>query len=610
MIVKIKLFISVLFVFISFFASAEIRVEIFTYNNSKVINDAFCVAEVYGGIPPYQYKWSNRGTPLTSNSSEELTEGVTYYLAVTDAAGNVAVRDVVIEPEYLNEKINYFFSIIVAYFEQFVMFDPFAILGMYDPVIHKNDGTPLLYPNGDEQKMTIPFIVLWLVFGAVYFTVRTKFLNFRAIGHAVDLIKGKYDDPDDKGEINHFQALTTALSATVGLGNIAGVAIAISMGGPGALFWMIIAGFLGMASKFVEATLGVKYRRIAPHGTTYGGPMYYLKYIFGYNKAGFKVGKVLAVLFSVLLIGGSLGGGNMFQANQAFSQFADEIDAFKGHGAFFGVGLAILVGAVIIGGIKSIAKVASILVPIMAGVYILAALLIIVTNIFHIGDVVLLVFDGAFNADAAKGGFIGVLIMGFRRAAFSNEAGIGSAAIAHSAVKTKEPISEGIVALLEPFVDTVVICSITAFVLLFTGIYDAETSGGLTGSLLTKAAFSSVIPWFNWILLVAVFLFAFSTLISWSYYGVKGFDFLFGNLSQKWFGSRKIAEYVYKVIFLFFIVVGSASSLGAVIDFSDMMILSMAFPNIIGLIIFTPRVVKDLNHYFTRLRSGEIKANR
>lgn len=604
---KKLLFISVFLIYVNAFASSPLNVELHLYNQSKAIKNGFCNAEVSGGEKPYTYKWSKNSTPLTSNESRGLTEGISYTLTVSDAQGQAITNTFKVPAEHLNEKINFFFSIVVEYFEQFVMFDLFATLNMYDPTIRNSKGEAILYPNGDTQEMSIPFIVVWLVFGAVYFTIKTRFINFRGFKHAIHLIQGKYDNPNDSGEINHFQALTTALSATVGLGNIAGVAIAVSLGGPGAVFWMIIAGFLGMASKFTEATLGVKYRRINSDGSISGGPMYYLRYMFGYHKIGLKFGKFFAVLFSILLIGGSFGRGNMFQANQAFSQFANELEFLKPHGELFGVFLAILVGAVIIGGIKSIARVTSKLVPFMAALYFLASFVIIAMNITNTGEVLSLIYNGAFNAEAAKGGFVGVLIMGFRRAAFSNEAGIGSAAIAHSAVKTKEPISEGIVALLGPFIDTVVICTLTALVLLFTGIYSPETSGGLTGSLLTSAAFSSAIPWFNWVLVVAIFLFAYSTLISWSYYGVKGFDYLFGNLSEKLFGNRKVAEVIYKILFLTFIVVGSASSLGAVIDFSDMMILSMAFPNIIGLIIYTPRVTSELKKYFEKLKSGQIK---
>lgn len=457
---------------------------------------------------------------------------------------------------------------------------------------------PLTHPNGDTQQKGIPFIVVWLVLGAAFFTIRMRFINFRGVRHAIDLVRGKFSDPDKKevGEVSHFQALTTALSATVGLGNIAGVAVAISLGGPGATFWMIIAGLIGMASKFTECTLGVKYRKVNEKGEVSGGPMYYLTEGLKKKKLG-GLGKVLAVIFSILCIGGSLGGGNMFQANQAFAQLSGEFPSIANYGSFFGVILALLVGIVIIGGIKSIAKVTDKIVPFMAGLYVLFSLIIIGMNFANVGDVFIEIYDGAFNAPAVKGGVIGVLIMGFRRAAFSNEAGVGSASIAHSASKTDEPVSEGTVALLEPFVDTVVVCTMTALVLVFTGF--ADGTSGLDGSELTSAAFSSVFPWFSLVLVVAIFLFAFSTMISWSYYGLKAWTFLFGG--------SKTADYSYKLIFLIFIVIGSSVGLGAVLDFSDLMILGMAFPNILGLILLSSEVRKDMVSYFNRVKSGEIK---
>lgn len=455
---------------------------------------------------------------------------------------------------------------------------------------------PVLHPNGEIQKKNIPFIVIWLIFGAAFFTVRMRFINFRGLKHAIDLIKGKFDNPEDKGEVSHFQALTTALSATVGLGNIAGVAVAITIGGPGATFWIILAGFLGMASKFVECSLGVKYRKIDENGVVSGGPMYYLSEGLKLKgKAG--LGKVLAVLFSILCIGGSFGGGNMFQANQAFAQMAMEFPTLKGQGFFFGIILAILVAVVIIGGIKSIAKVTDKIVPFMCAFYVLSAIVIIGMNFDFVDEAFSQIFNGAFNAPALKGGFIGVLIIGFQRAAFSNEAGIGSASIAHSASKTDEPISEGVVALLEPFVDTVIVCTMTALVLVFTGF--ADGSSPLEGSELTSAAFDSIFPWFSMMLAFAILLFAFSTMISWSYYGLKAWTYLFGN--------SKTADYSYKIVFLVFIVVGSSVGLGAVLDFSDLMILGMAFPNILGLLLLSKEVRTDLKSYFDRIKSGAIK---
>lgn len=504
-----------------------------------------------------------------------------------------------------SEKINAFFEPIVAQMNTVLFFDPFAWAGIYDPIVYGDNGQPLLDKNGEPISAPLPIIVVWLIFGAVVFTLYMGFINFRGFKHAIDIVRGKYDNPDDKGEVSHFQALTTALSATVGLGNIAGVAIAIVIGGPGATFWMIVAGLLGMSSKFVECTLGVKYRKIDVFGQVSGGPMYYL--YMGLKKRKMKwLGAILSVVFSILVIGGSFGGGNMFQANQAFAQFSLMFPSISNYGFWFGLILAIMVGLVIIGGIKSIARVTDKIVPLMAGIYVGTALIIIFMNITNIGEAFKLIFEGAFSADALKGGVIGVLIVGFQRASFSNEAGAGSAAIAHSAVKTDEPITEGLVALLEPFVDTVVICTMTALVIIFTGFY--SNPNGLQGTELTSQAFASVFSWFPYLLLVAIFLFAFSTMISWSYYGLKGFDYLFGGLSERYLGTRKYSDTLYRLIFLSFIVVGASSTMGAVTDFSDMMILSMGFPNIIGLLILAPEVKRDLKDYLRRIKTGEIKA--
>ena len=446
-----------------------------------------------------------------------------------------------------------------------------------------------------EPFMGVPIVVLWLVIGAVFFTIRMDFINYRGFKHAIQLVKGDFDNPEDQGEVSHFQALTTALSATVGLGNIAGVAIAVSVGGPGATFWMIVAGLLGMSSKFVECTLGVKYRKIDSNGEVSGGPMYYLNRAFEQKNMP-VFGKIVAGLFAVLCVGGSFGGGNMFQANQAFSQLEGQFSVLDGNGVYFGILLSILVGVVIIGGIKSIANITEKIVPFMAVLYVGASLFILVINYDQIFEVFGIIIDSAFSADAAKGGFVGVLIQGFKRAAFSNEAGVGSAAIAHSAVKTNEPVSEGIVALLEPFIDTVVICTMTALVIVITGHHEIT---GFEGAQLTSSAFGSVISWFPLLLVVAVFLFAFSTMISWSYYGLKAWTYLFGK--------SKLTEYSYKLIFLLFIIVGSSVSLGSVIVFSDMMILSMAFPNILGLYLMSGEVSEDLSDYMARVKSGAIK---
>jgi len=387
------------------------------------------------------------------------------------------------------------------------------------------------------------------------------------------------------------------LSATIGTGNIAGVATAIASGGPGAVVWMWITALFGMSIKYHSALLSQKYRKIDENGEVSGGPMYYLR--DGLKKYGFgKLGKVLSVLFALLVIGGSFGGGNMFQANQSFAQVKMMIPSLAHYGAYFGIIMAILVGVVVIGGIKSIAKVTDKTVPFMAALYVTAALVIIFMNYDKIDDVFYLIFDKAFNADAIKGGIIGVMIVGFQRAAFSNEAGIGSASIAHSAAKTPYPVSEGFVALLEPFIDTVIICTMTAFVIIITGYYQPEIAMGHSGSQLTSMAFSSVISWFPYVLMVAIFLFAFSTMISWSYYGLNAFKYLFG----RYFNSEKAIKNVYYSVFLIFIIIGASSSLGAVVDFSDMMILSMAFPNIFALYILSKEVKTDLKAYLKKIK--------
>ncbi len=534
----------------------------------------------------------------------------------------------------------------------------------------------------------LPLVIVLLLASATFFTVYFGFINFTGFKLAIDTVRGKYDEePADKsnntenvhsvdgdivdtikdesmeGEVSHFQALTAAVSGTVGLGNIAGVAIAISVGGPGATFWMIIAGLLGMASKFTECTLGVKYREVGPDGTVYGGPMYYLSKGLGLkNMAG--LGKVLAVFFAICCIGGSFGGGNMAQSNQAFSQlesmarskvmaidqslineqifindnsqnakgvyvvksigndvvatnlksgdektFSKEtvINSAKhsplsGKGYIFGLIVAGLVALVIIGGIKRIGSVTEKVVPFMCGIYILGALIVIFSNLSVVPTAFGQIISGAFSPEGITGGFIGVLILGMRRAAFSNEAGVGSAAIAHSAVKTNYPASEGVVALLEPFIDTVVICTMTALVIIITNIdgsmmtYGVENAEGVEA---TSRAFASVIPWFPYVLTLAVVLFAISTMLSWSYYGLQSWMYLFGK--------SKVADFSYKIIFCIFIVIGASSSLKAVFAFSDAMIFAMAIPNLVGLYFLLPVVKDELKKYKTKI--AEIVAN-
>lgn len=453
-----------------------------------------------------------------------------------------------------------------------------------------------------QGKDPIPFIVVWLIFAALLFTLFFRFINIRGVKHGLELVRGKFFDPDAPGEVTHFQALSTALSGTVGLGNIAGVAVAVSIGGPGATFWMILAGFLGMSSKFVECTLGVKYRNVNADGTISGGPMYYLSKGLAERGPGLAVlGKILAIMFAVLCIGGSVGGGNIFQANQSFTQLVNitggEASWLSDKGWLYGLVVAFLVGLVIIGGIKGIARVTSKIVPFMAIIYVIAGLTIILVNFSAVPAAFGSIVSGAFNPEGVAGGIVGVLIQGFRRAAFSNEAGVGSAAIAHSAVKTKEPITEGLVALYEPFVDTVVVCTITALVIIITGSYDP--SGSISGVELTSSAFASSIGWFPWVLTLAVLLFAFSTMISWSYYGLKAWTYLFGE--------SRVTDLVYKAIFLVFIIIGSTMQLGSVVDFSDAMILAMAFPNIIGLYFLLPVVKRELNKYWEKYKTGRLE---
>ena len=456
---------------------------------------------------------------------------------------------------------------------------------------------------------SFPWIVLWLVVAASIFTIYFSFVQLRFFGHAVSLVKGDYADPDDAGEVSHFQALATALSGTVGLGNIAGVAVAVGIGGPGATFWMILAGLLGMASKFTECTLGVKYRNEYPDGTVSGGPMYYISK--GFKERGLPGGGALAILFSVFCILGALGGGNMFQANQAHAQIAGIVGDYPGW--ITGLVFAAVVFAVIVGGIKSIANVTEKVVPFMGILYVGAALVILVVNYDKIGWAFGQIFAGAFTGLGVAGGFVGALIQGFKRAAFSNEAGVGSAAIAHSAVRTKEPITEGFVSLLEPLIDTVVICTMTALVITISGqlLIDADTGlymldgsaiatvDGNSGVALTSAAFGASIGWFPYVLAIAVVLFAFSTMISWSYYGLKSWTYLFGE--------GKASELTFKIIFCIFIVIGAAASLGPVIDFSDAAIFAMAVVNITALYFLMSIVREELRSYSERLRSGEIK---
>ena len=458
-----------------------------------------------------------------------------------------------------------------------------------------------------------PFVILLLIGSAAFFTLYFGFPNIKYFTTAINVVRGKYDDieKDDSssndGEVSHFQALATAVSGTVGNGNIAGVALAIALGGPGATFWMIICGLIGMSSKFVECTLGVQYRDVGDDGTIYGGPMYYLTK--GLKEKGFEtLGKIAAVFFAIFCIGGSFGGGNAAQSNQATLVLKQLLGLEStSAGAIIGLVLAILVGIIIIGGIKRIASVTEKIVPFMALLYLIACLYILLINFTLIDDAISLIVNEAFNPTAmGVGGFIGVLMVGFKRAAFSNEAGVGSASIAHSAVKTKYAASEGLVALLEPFIDTVVICTMTALVIIifnFGGYFEYGGDGLGTvlidgvpfeGAGITSQAFAQYIPFSDIFLTIAVVLFAVSTMISWSYYGLQSWKYLFGR--------GQVADITYKLIFCMFVVIGSAASMSSIWDFSDAMIFAMVFPNMIGLFFLFPVVKKELEKYLKAIK--------
>ncbi|MBN8446097.1 MAG: alanine:cation symporter family protein [Gammaproteobacteria bacterium] len=435
------------------------------------------------------------------------------------------------------------------------------------------------------QGVAIPVTVLWLITGAIVFTFYLNFINIRGFRHAVRVVRGDFAAKQDPGEISQFQALSAALSGTVGTGNIAGVAVAISLGGPGATFWMIVAGFLGMTTKFVECTLAVKYRQILPDGTVAGGPMYYIKAAL--EKYGLpRIGKFLAGFFAIACVFGSAG---FVHVNQGFVQ-VKTVTGFDNAWAF-GVVYALLVGLVIVGGIKSIARVTSKLVPLMCGIYLTAALVILGLHWQDLPAAFLTIIKGAFAPEAAYGGVIGVLIQGFRRAAYSNEAGIGSSPIAHAAAKTKDPVSEGFVGLLEPFIDTVVICTISALVIIVTGTY---LQTGLDGVQISSAAFASVFSWFPWVLMVALLLFGYSTVVSWAYYGQKGWGFLFGE--------NKTSISIYKVLICIVVAMGAVPNVLAVFDFIDSMIFLMAVPNILALYLLLPEVKADLKAYLAKQR--------
>ena len=440
----------------------------------------------------------------------------------------------------------------------------------------------------------VPAVVLWLVVAGVFFTGYLGFINVRGFGQAIRLVRGSEPSSGD-GEVSHFQALATAISGTVGIGNIGGVAVAITLGGAGAAFWLFMAGALGMATKFAECTLGVRYRRVQADGSVSGGPMYYLEH--GLAERGVpRLGRVLAWVYALGIVVGCMGIGNMFQSNQAFVQFVVVTGGaeswFADKGWLFGLAMAAVVWAVILGGIRTIARVTQYLVPFMAILYLFTAAVVILFNFEAIPWALGRIVGDAFSADAATGGALGALVIGFQRAVFSNEAGIGSASIAHSAVRTDQPASEGYVALLEPFIDTMVICTTTALVIVTTGYFDPGFNEGLDGIAMTSAAFARVVPFFPPLLAIAGMLFAFSTMLAWSYYGLKGWTYLVGEHAR--------AEAAFKMVFCGFIALGAMIQLSAVLDFSDAMVFLICVPNIIGLYLLAPRVREEITRFRAR----------
>ncbi|MEV6678964.1 alanine/glycine:cation symporter family protein [Streptomyces erythrochromogenes] len=473
-----------------------------------------------------------------------------------------------------------------------------AVSGFFEPIA-KWLGDVVFYSvpvNGTE----LPLIVAWLVVAGLVFSTWFGLIQIRKFPLALKVVRGKYDEKGSTGEVNHFQALTAAVSGTVGLGNIAGVAVAVSIGGPGATFWMILCGLLGMATKFVEVTLGVKYREVHADGTVSGGPMHYLPKGLAerFGARGKTLGKVLAVLASTFVLFFGLFGGNLFQVNQSYAQLVsvtggeDGLMGGSGGALFFGVLVAALVGIVLLGGIRSIATVTGALVPAMAGIYIVGCLVVIAVNASAIPSAISTIIEGAFNPQGVAGGVLGALIIGFKRAAFSNEAGLGSAPIAHSAVKTKHPASEGLVALLEPFIDTVIICTMTALTIVIANpaswgeARNGESIGGVT---ITSDAFATVLPWFPYILTIAVMLFAISTVLTWGYYCMKAWTHLFGR--------SRTSELAFKVMYTLFAVGGSLLTLQTLIDMADAVLFMLAVINIIGLYLLAPVVKRELNTF-------------
>ena len=480
------------------------------------------------------------------------------------------------------------------------------------------DGSPVYDELGNPKirVIAVPFLVMLLILGGIFFTFWYRWITVRGFKHSIDVIRGKFDRPEDTGEISHFRALTSALSATVGLGNIAGVAIAIQLGGPGAVFWMVIAAIFGMGEKFCTCVMSQMYRKVNSDGSISGGAMYYVDLGLKQMGGAWKpIGKVLAVMYALMIMGGAIGGGNMFQANQTAEAFRTTFRlSDSANWVIFGlsvnpanliIGLIMvaLVGIVIIGGIKRIGAATSKIVPAMCGIYVVASLFIILTNITKVPETIGLIVTMAFTQNAFYGGFVGVLVWGIRRASFSNEAGLGSAAIAHAAAKTDEPVREGIIGMIGPFIDTVIVCTMTALVVIITGAWNDPSIPQSAGVALTTKAYGSVIGWFPFILTISIGLFAYSTMISWCYYGERGWVYLLDHFNG--IGLRTVI--VFRIVFVAFILVGAVSTLSDVLDFSDLLILSMAFPNIVGSIILAPAVLERVRDYWGRYTSGEMK---
>ncbi|MGO0575054.1 alanine/glycine:cation symporter family protein [Ornithinimicrobium panacihumi] len=459
----------------------------------------------------------------------------------------------------------------------------------------------------------MPFVVLWLIIAAIFITLYLGFIQVRGIPTAFEVIRGKFSSKDDPGEIPHYQALTSALSGTVGLGNIAGVGAAVTMGGPGATFWMIMLGLFGMATKFAECTLGVKYRELREDGTVAGGPFTYLPVAFAKFPKFLSVG--LTGLFAIAILFFGVGGGNMFQSNQTYSQVVTVLDpdgtgfiSSTSGSLVVGLIIAALVGLVIIGGMKSIGRVTSTLVPLMGGIYVLACLFVIFFNMSEVPGAIASIFSGAFTGEGVLGGIVGVIIVGMTRAAFSNEAGLGSAPIAHSTVKTRRPVSEGFVALFEPFIDTVVICTMTALTITIanTDYFQGEREAYIAadgdyspgGVDITSDAFGEHISWFPAVLALAVALFAISTLITWSYYGQRAWNYLFGD--------SRVSTLIYRVVFLLFTVLGAILSFGQVLTFADNFLFVCAFVNLLGVYLLLPVIKREMKEYLEDRKSGRL----